>query len=49
MKYGFALSGRGPLAEPDALAAIARRGDELGFEWILTGDHIVVPSSHHGT
>ena len=49
MKYGFALSGRGPLAEPDALAAIARRGDELGFEWILTGDHIVVPNSIDST
>ena len=49
MKYGFALSGRGPLAEPDALAAIARCGDELGFEWILTGDHIVVPNSIDST
>ena len=49
MKYGFALSGRGPLAEPDALAAIARRGDELGFEWILTGDHIVVPNNIDST
>ncbi len=49
MKFGFALSGRGPLAEPDALSAIARRGDELGFEWLLTGDHIVVPNSIDST
>ena len=49
MKFGFALSGRGPLAEPDALSAIARRGDELGFEWLLTGDHIVVPNSIEST
>lgn len=49
MKYGFALSGRGPLAEPDALSAIARKGDELGFEWLLTGDHIVVPDSIDST
>ena len=49
MKYGFALSGRGPLAEPDALSAIARRGDELGFDWVLTGDHIVVPNSIDST
>ena len=49
MKFGFALSGRGPLAEPDALSAIARKGDELGFEWLLTGDHIVVPNSIDST
>ena len=49
MKFGFALSGRGPLAEPDALSAIARRGEELGFDWLLTGDHIVVPNSIDST
>ncbi|MYC30060.1 MAG: LLM class F420-dependent oxidoreductase [Chloroflexi bacterium] len=49
MKYGFALSGRGPSAEPDALSTIARKGDELGFEWLLTGDHIVVPDSIDST
>ena len=43
MKYGFTLPGRGPLATPDALAAIARRGEELGYHLLLFGDHIVVP------
>jgi len=43
MRYGFTLPGRGPLATPDNLAAIARRGDELGYHFVLFGDHIVVP------
>jgi probable F420-dependent oxidoreductase len=43
MKYGFTLPGRGPLATPDILAAIARRGEELGYHLLLFGDHIVVP------
>ena len=45
MKYGFTLPGRGPLATPDNLAAIARRGEELGYHFVLFGDHIVVPRS----
>jgi probable F420-dependent oxidoreductase len=43
MRYGFTLPGRGPLATPDNLAAIARRGEELGYQFVLFGDHIVVP------
>ena len=43
MKYGFTLPGRGPLATPDNLAAIARRGEALGYHFVLVGDHIVVP------
>ncbi|MDA1128406.1 MAG: TIGR03619 family F420-dependent LLM class oxidoreductase [Chloroflexi bacterium] len=43
MKYGFTLPGRGPLASPERLGTIARRGEELGFDALLTGDHILVP------
>ena len=43
MKYGFTLPGRGPLANPDTLAALAKHGEELGFDSIQTGDHILVP------
>ncbi|PKB70886.1 MAG: hypothetical protein BZY87_08310 [SAR202 cluster bacterium Io17-Chloro-G6] len=43
MKYGFTLPGRGPLAAPERLGTIARRGEELGFDALLTGDHILVP------
>lgn len=45
MQYGFTLPGRGPLATPEALATITRRGEELGYYMVLTGDHIVVPNS----
>lgn len=43
MKYGFTLPGRGPMATPDTLAAITKRGEALGYDSVLTGDHIVVP------
>lgn len=44
MQYGFTLPGRGPLATPDTLAIIARRGEELGYHTLMFGDHIVVPN-----
>lgn len=43
MKYGFTVPSRGPLATPDALVTIARRGEELGYDSISIGDHIVIP------
>ena len=43
MKYGFTLPGRGPLATPDHLVSIAKRGEELGYHMVLFGYHIVVP------
>lgn len=45
MKYGFTLPGRGPLATPETLGRIARRGEELGYDAVFTGDHILVPRS----
>ena len=43
MKYGFTLPGRGPLATPETLGTIARKGEELGYDALFTGDHILVP------
>ena len=43
MKYGFTLPGRGPLATPERLGILARKGEEFGFDSLLTGDHILVP------
>ncbi len=45
MKYGFTLPGRGQLATPERLGIIARKGEELGFDALLTGDHILVPKN----
>ena len=43
MKYGFSLPIRGPLATPERLVALAKKGEELGYDTVLTGDHILVP------
>ena len=43
MDYGLGIPNRGPLAKPDALVALARHGEELGFSYISTGDHLVIP------
>jgi len=45
MKYGFTLPGRGNLATPERLGIIARKGEEFGFDTLLTGDHILVPKN----
>jgi len=45
MEYGFTMPGRGPLATPERLGIIARKGEEFGFDALLTGDHILVPKN----
>ncbi|MDE0177609.1 MAG: LLM class F420-dependent oxidoreductase [Gammaproteobacteria bacterium] len=43
MRYGIYLPTRGPLAAPDAIAAIARGAESMGYGTIVVGDHIVFP------
>ena len=43
MDFGFGLPMRGPLAKPETLVALSRRGEELGFRYIGASDHIVIP------
>ncbi len=43
MRFGFYIPNSGPTARPEPLAAIATRGDELGFYCMVAGDHILVP------
>ncbi len=43
MEYGFNIPTRGPLAKPDDIVALAQRGEQLGFSYILVPDHIVIP------
>ncbi len=45
MKFGFPLPTRGPLAKPESMGLIARRGEELGFEFVSVSDHVVIPRS----
>ena len=45
MKFGFYLPHHGPTAQPKALIRIAQQGDQLGFDSMVVGDHIVVPKT----
>ena len=44
MRFGFYLPNSGPTAQPDSLAEIARRGDQLGFYCMVAPDHIIQPT-----
>ena len=43
MEYGFSIPTRGPLATRNALLALSKRGEELGFSYVAIPDHIVIP------
>jgi len=47
VEYGFALATRGSMATPEALAILASRGEQLGFDIISLSDHIVIPNNFH--
>lgn len=43
MEYGITLPGTGPLATPEALAAVAMRAEAAGFTSLWATDHIALP------
>ena len=43
MQFGFYLPNHGPTAQPGPLGEIARAGDQMGFQYMVVGDHIIVP------
>ena len=43
MEYGFSVPNRGPMATPQDVAVLAKRGEEMGFGIINVSDHIVIP------
>ena len=43
MKYGFTVPIRGPLATPEMITIMAKKGDYLGYDALFKGDHIVIP------
>ena len=45
MEFGISLPGRGPLAKPDQVLAMAARADALGYASVFVTDHIVLPAS----
>ncbi len=44
MRYGFYLPTRGQTATSEAMAALVRRGESLGFTSAMIADHIVFPT-----
>ena len=49
MKYGFYLPNSGAGVQPDALASIAKQGDNLGFYCMVMPDHILQPNQVNST
>ena len=49
MRYGFYLPTRGPTATRDAILAMARKGERLGFHSAMIADHIVFPVESQST
>lgn len=45
MKFGMHLGIRGPAAEPDSLAEIARAAENMGFDYLGFSDHVVIASA----
>ncbi|MFQ5933315.1 MAG: LLM class F420-dependent oxidoreductase [Dehalococcoidia bacterium] len=43
MEFGFDIPSGGPMATPENIAMLARKGEELGFDIISVSDHIVIP------
>ncbi|MCI0546027.1 MAG: LLM class F420-dependent oxidoreductase [Candidatus Rokubacteria bacterium] len=48
-QFGFALSGRGPLARPELLGRLAEHGDRLGYDSLFVTDHVVIPLATSST
>jgi probable F420-dependent oxidoreductase len=43
MKFGLFAINNGPCANPKTAAAVARAAEQVGFESVWTGEHVVVP------
>ncbi len=43
MQFGLSLPGRGPLATPDAVVALARKAESLRYASLFVSDHVVIP------
>ena len=45
VEFGFSLPGRGPLAKPEILLALARKAERLGYSSLFVTDHVVLPTA----
>lgn len=46
MKLGFFGINNGVLAEPDAMASVAKAAEQAGLDSVWTGEHVVLPDPH---
>jgi probable F420-dependent oxidoreductase len=44
MKVGIRLPSAGPFAGPEAIAAVAKRAEEVGFDSVWATDHVILPN-----
>jgi probable F420-dependent oxidoreductase len=44
MDYGFNISAKGAFANPELLARLAQHGEALGYSYLATSDHIIIPN-----
>ena len=45
MKYGFAIPNGGPMTRDGGIAALAAKGEALGFDLVFAVDHVVMPKN----
>ena len=45
MEFGFGIPTRGPMATPESVATLAKKGEELGFGIISVSDHVIIPKA----
>jgi probable F420-dependent oxidoreductase len=43
IRFGFSLTGRGPLADREAITTLAQRADALGYDSIFVTDRLLIP------
>lgn len=44
MDFGFNISAKGPFGDPGLLTRLVQTGEALGYRYIATSDHIVIPA-----
>jgi probable F420-dependent oxidoreductase len=42
--FGFVIPGFGPFADPEAMVHLLQVGEDLGYDDVWFGDHVIVPS-----
>ena len=46
MEFGFYLPTHGPLAQREPILKIASHADDIGFDSMVAGAHVIAPIKH---